>query len=155
LRRHPALLRLLRQDPLGEVEALLRLAQLPSHPADFALERLEPVQDLRPSLDLVRLPALAEALGPQPERRGEHHMQRGMHRLGLRGREGGGARVDHGEADGDGVPESGLEVHGSSVPWAPCGGRQGCRTLPIRYSIGGGWLMTRTMWTGAEAGVTA
>src|ERR1041385_6314961 len=131
LRPHAGLFPLLRQHPLYEVEALLRLGELTLQLADFELERFElslhPVQRFGPG---SKRP---QALGPEPESDGEGDVPRGMRGFRSRGREPGRDRVDTAQHDGDGVPGRGLEGHGSPTSpasdacqwraWRACGHR--------------------------------
>src|SRR5438445_401792 len=66
---------------------------------------------LVPALDLNLYRTRPQALGPEPEPDGEHHVYRGMRRLGCPGREPGSDGVDAGEHEGDRVPRRGLEGH--------------------------------------------
>jgi len=62
----------LRQQPFGEIQALLRLAQLPPQVVHLGFEHFEP------SLVLASAGALPQALGPYPERQREPRVNRGM-----------------------------------------------------------------------------
>src|SRR5512146_3149902 len=106
LRTHSAWFLSLRQHPLGEVQALLQLAQLAPQVAHLDF------QDLEPGLALAPVGALAQVLGPQPERQRERRMNRGMPGLGRSSREGDSRHVDCAQHDGDRAPDRGLEGHG-------------------------------------------
>src|SRR5439155_23744563 len=108
LRAHSAPLRSLRQQPFGEVQALLRLAQLLPQLAHLGFERFERCE---PGLELAPAATRPQALGPQPERPGERHVNRGMPRLGLPDREPGSDQVDHAQHGGDRIPNGWLEGH--------------------------------------------
>src|SRR5438874_2828446 len=114
LRAHSVGFWSLRQQPFGEVQALLRLAQLLPQLAHLGFERFEPSLELAPGRTLELAPAgtLPQALGPQPEHNRERRVTRGMPRL-RRERDYSG-QVDDAQHDGDRVPNRALEGHGES-----------------------------------------
>src|SRR2546421_8989571 len=117
LRAHPRRFPCLRQHPLDEVQALLRVRQLLAQLGHIAFQRFElSLQSFgrsRPGLELAATGTGPQASGPEPERDGEHHVNRGMRLLALPGREPGRDHVDAAQHDGHRVPRCGLEGHDS------------------------------------------
>src|SRR5256885_16942410 len=99
LRAHPRRFPRLRQHPLDEVQALLRVRQLLAQLGHIAFQRfeltLQPFGRSPPGLELAATGTRPQASGPEPERAGEHHVNRGTRLLALPGRAPGRA---HGRA---------------------------------------------------------
>src|SRR2546421_10815542 len=87
LRAHPRRFPRLRQHPLDEVQALLRVRQLLAELGHIAFQRFElSLQSFgrsRPGLELGPRGTGPQASGPEPERAGQHKGSRGMRRLAL------------------------------------------------------------------------
>jgi hypothetical protein len=134
LRLHALLILLpaLRQHPLGEVEALLRLTQLLAQSGEIFFKHAHPliVRSLDRRLLVASVTTLLQPLRPQTECYGERAMRHGMPRL-IRSKRNGNDIAD-GENGRDGIPDRWFESHGVFEPDAP--GRYEVSSCGVPYT---------------------
>jgi hypothetical protein len=99
------LLAALRQHPLGEIEALLRLTQFIPQFGELVFENLHAlgVRSFNPLLLQASVAALLQPLSPQPEPHGKSAVRHGMPRLADSKRN--GDNIEAGQNDRDGKPD--------------------------------------------------